>query len=393
VREQRSASSQIAKEAGDAVRQHQEVTPMKLHSVARLALALPLLGSPAAAPLQPGVQQVKEGDFETALLTLDQAIREISAQPPSPARDRELAQAHLYRGVAYLQLDQAILARSSFVAALAREKTLTLSPDEFPPKVLRAFESARTAYSESGKLASSAKKKGHRTALIITGVGVAVGGAAALALGPLSKERTNSPPTARIAGWQPSGKPIAEVTRVTFSGDGSDPDGEPVSLAWNFGCGGGSGTGPSATTVFQSAGDCIVTLTATDGLGGVGTTQTTVSVGSLLATWLPLQASPCGLTRFQVQRLNDSGRTPILSCADSSGQTTYCTGGSTTNPRGLRFEHHIVDSGTYLLCEDHYVLEVSANIDSMSGTVTCTYAGPSTRYSAGQTVSVTFVRQ
>jgi hypothetical protein len=50
----------------------------------------------------------------------------------------------------------------------------------------------------------------------------------------------------------------------------SDPDGDNLSYVWNFGDG-TSGSGVTATHVYQNAGSFTCTLTVYDGRGGVGT--------------------------------------------------------------------------------------------------------------------------
>jgi hypothetical protein len=100
----------------------------------------------ADAELAKGISQAKSGDFDAALLTLDAVARRLES---APAREKDLAQAYLYLGVAYVGLLQESPARDNFKKALKHDKTLTLDPAEFPPRVVRVFEATRTGKSKS----------------------------------------------------------------------------------------------------------------------------------------------------------------------------------------------------------------------------------------------------
>ena len=151
-----------------------------------LALCLTLLAPPpvmwaAQAPTDPeivrGLKLVDEGDYDTAILTLDSAVRRLAAEP---SRTGELAQAYLYLGLAYVAKGQETAAKSKFREALKRAGDLTLSADRFPPKVLNIFEAARDEVSRgtsspapasttSTASAPAAKKGGGKTGLIVLG--------------------------------------------------------------------------------------------------------------------------------------------------------------------------------------------------------------------------------
>src|SRR5687767_9801760 len=107
--------------------------------VGMLIVALSFATAAAAqeGALETGVRQVREGDFEQALVTLDGVTRTLTSQGGAAP---ELARAHLYLGVAYVGLGQDALAQAKFRRALTLDRTLTLSAEEFPPKVLRSFE-------------------------------------------------------------------------------------------------------------------------------------------------------------------------------------------------------------------------------------------------------------
>jgi hypothetical protein len=143
------------------------------------------LGRPAPAPaasgteeLARGIRQVSEGDFENAVLTLDGAVRSLAQEP---ARVRDLSQAYLHLGIAYVALDQRERARASFKEALARDKELRLGPDRYSPKVIAAFEEARQ---ELRSVAAPAERKGgSRLPLLLLGAGAVAGGTIALVAG------------------------------------------------------------------------------------------------------------------------------------------------------------------------------------------------------------------
>src|SRR5262245_54193295 len=47
----------------------------------------------------------------------------------------------------------------------------------------------------------------------------------------------NRPPTALIKDHQPPSPVVSGGTHVTFSASGTDPDGDPLTYAWDFGDG------------------------------------------------------------------------------------------------------------------------------------------------------------
>lgn len=145
-----------------------------------LALATGLHAQALDPELAKGIKLVDEGDYDGAILTLDNAARRL-ATDPSKAND--LSQAYVYLGIAYVGKGHEAAAKAKFREALAKFKGLSLSPDKYPPKVIDLFEAARQE-SAAVAPAPAAKKGGggKKTALILGGVAVA-GGGAALALG------------------------------------------------------------------------------------------------------------------------------------------------------------------------------------------------------------------
>jgi glucose/arabinose dehydrogenase/PKD repeat protein len=88
---------------------------------------------------------------------------------------------------------------------------------------------------------------------------------------------TNSAPTAVASATPTSG---AVPLNVSFDGGGSsDPDGNTLTYAWNFGDG-TTGTGPTTTHTYQSAGTYTATLTVRDGNGGQDSASVRIDAGN-----------------------------------------------------------------------------------------------------------------
>jgi hypothetical protein len=157
-------------------------------AVAGLLLGMPL--SPAATAADPdlseGVRQVETGDYDAAILTLDNAARRLAADP---AQVKDLSRAYLYLGIAYLGKGHEAAARAKFREAVLKMKDLTLSPEDFPPKVIDLFEAAR-AEAMKAQVSPEASavtpepappeetRRGSKKTLLLVG---GIGGAAALA--------------------------------------------------------------------------------------------------------------------------------------------------------------------------------------------------------------------
>jgi hypothetical protein len=107
-----------------------------------LVLAATQVGSGGSgdAALERGIRQVKEGDLEGGLVTLERVARALHADP---ARSKDLAQAYLHMGIASALLTDDAAAKGYFREALHRDGELRLSEDSNPPRVVRLFEAAR----------------------------------------------------------------------------------------------------------------------------------------------------------------------------------------------------------------------------------------------------------
>jgi hypothetical protein len=90
--------------------------------------------------LAKGIAQVKQGEYELGVLTLDGFVRKV-ADPA--ARAEEVGEALLYLGAAYVQLGEETLARGKFREALSRRPGLTAEGRGFSEKVLALFAAVR----------------------------------------------------------------------------------------------------------------------------------------------------------------------------------------------------------------------------------------------------------
>ena len=146
-------------------------------------LVLTLLATPlrAAAPPAPelatGIRLVQEGDYETAVTTLEAVARRLEGQT---ARRLERAQAYLYLGIAHVALDQRDAAKTAFRAALSLNRSLRLTEERFSPKVIAAFEEARRE-ADAAATAADAAAGGSGRPLLWVALGGAAAGAVVLA--------------------------------------------------------------------------------------------------------------------------------------------------------------------------------------------------------------------
>ncbi len=158
--------------------------------------------SPEDVGLATGIRQVREGDFDAAVITLDGVVKRLSAQK---GQAKDLGRAYTYLAIAYVGLAQQETAKAKFLEAWKADKSMTLSPKEFPPNIIDFFDQAKKegekkaeaeakptppapptpkpAPTPATTTASTATKKsggGAKTALLVVG-GLAVAGGIALA--------------------------------------------------------------------------------------------------------------------------------------------------------------------------------------------------------------------
>lgn len=156
-------------------------------AVLSLLAPSPLPAQSKDPDLAAGLRQVREGDFEGAVLTLDAVTQRLAREGGRP---QDLVAAYVNLAVAFVALDQRTAARQRFRRALELDPKLELGPDRYSPKVLGVFEEARreaTAEAASREAkpvaAPKAKSGGSKLPLILLGAGGVVAGAVALGTG------------------------------------------------------------------------------------------------------------------------------------------------------------------------------------------------------------------
>ena len=132
-----------------------------------------------------GIKLVEDGDYDSAILTLDNASRRLAMDPRATP---DLSQAYLYMGIAYVGKGHDA---AKFREALLQIKGLTLSADKFPPKVINVFEAAREEVRREGQRGFvPAEVKGKsKLPVILAGVGLA--GAAAVVVNSRGEPATD----------------------------------------------------------------------------------------------------------------------------------------------------------------------------------------------------------
>jgi tetratricopeptide (TPR) repeat protein len=95
---------------------------------------------PAPANLSTGITQLKAGDFFGALLTLNDAIAELTGRPE---QNGMLARAHAYRAEAYAGLRQMDRAQEAVTQALQADPHVIVAAGDFTPAVIALFDDAR----------------------------------------------------------------------------------------------------------------------------------------------------------------------------------------------------------------------------------------------------------
>lgn len=328
----------------------------------------------AAAELATGIRQIKEGDFEAALVTLDAVVRQLQSEPE---REQELAQAYLYLGSAYVGLGSETLARTKFRLALQSDPGLHPSPEEFSAKVRRIFEAAREAERGAELNQKAARKRRGKGGLILLGVGGAA--AAGLAV-TLTHERDNTPPTAAIA-FSPEGQAIKTVTNVTFTASGADADGDALSYSWRLGDG-SAATGPSVSKIYPREGTFQVQLEVSDGLATT-TASTSVTAGTLLGTWRLDRPGLLGVVEFFL------GFPYVVSAGFAGGERSRNFDTlMVTHPRNVSFRY----ADRSEACPTDFTGMVDPTLQVLTGRIACEGGRPSCPC-LGRTQTITARRQ
>jgi hypothetical protein len=171
--------------------------------VLAVLVALGPQAPPVSDPdLATGIRQVEEEQFQQALLTLDPVVRRLEGRPELV---RELAQAHLYLGIAYAVLDRPDRAREEFRHALRNDRNAAL-PVPVAPAARGPFEAARR----------NEGKRGSGTALVLGVAGVVgVGAAVAVAVAGGSSPSTPNPPPSPSPAATPEPPPPARPSDLS----------------------------------------------------------------------------------------------------------------------------------------------------------------------------------
>jgi hypothetical protein len=254
--------------------------------MALVGAQIPVFAQSAGArvDLAAGIRQVEEGDFEASIVTLDRAVKALSAEKGA---SKDLAKAYLYLAIANLGLSQETAAKARLLDALTADKSLSLSPDQYPPNVIKLFDEVRR---EAGVPVAAAtpqptpqpsKKKGGSKLPLILGAAAVAGGVGYFAL-----KGGNSAPTAgSLIVENREVTPIASLSEVVLIADGaSDPDGDSLSYYWEFGDGHEMEGGQRMVHLYEGPGDFLVVVTVSDGKKDAST-QATVRVKSLDGRW------------------------------------------------------------------------------------------------------------
>ncbi len=323
----------------------------------------------AQADLAKGARQARAGDYEEALLTLDAVARRLVAEP---GRSKDLSQAYLYLGVAYVGLGQERLATPKFKLALEQDPELRLSPEEFPRNVLRSFEAARSATAESEKLRDEASRPHGRKGLLLLGLGGA--GAAGIALVVTTQERPNNAPSVSMT-IAPPGQAISGVTTMSFTATASDPEGDPLEYTWEFGDG-QTAAGPAATHVYASPGAFAVKIRVTDGLKST-TASGSVTVRSLTGTWRLATDVSAYVSEYHLQQSGQNLSATMVLAGPFGGNLHSSNPGLVTDPRTLHLTYPSGPSCVALDCPCGFTLsgQAAADLQSISGTLTCQGCG------------------
>jgi hypothetical protein len=184
--------------------------------------------APSDSEVIKGIRQVDEGDYDAAIVTLDAASRRLAGDP---ARVRDLSQAYLYLGIAYVGKGHEAAAKAKFREAVRQIKDLVLSTDKYPPKVIDLFEAAREEVNRAAPAppaaapsaaasspAPPAKKGASHKGLIIGGVVLAGAGVAvAAAGGGGGSSAAVTPPDTRTSQTFTGNVPANEIRGFTVT--------------------------------------------------------------------------------------------------------------------------------------------------------------------------------
>jgi tetratricopeptide (TPR) repeat protein len=116
-------------------------------------------GPSAEANLAAGISQARAGDFFRAVLTLNEAVGQLSTRQGASAT---LARVHAYRVMAYVGLDQPERARAAVLLALKADPSIVVGANEFSPAVVALFTDARRPAASDPEAAGQAAEQAGR---------------------------------------------------------------------------------------------------------------------------------------------------------------------------------------------------------------------------------------
>lgn len=176
------------------------------------------------ADLMRGIDLVKTGDFESAVVSLEAAIRRMGRDPQ---RAKDVALAYAYQGVAYLEMKEEGLAKEKFHQALRHDGSFRLAQGEFSPQQIRIFVVVLGELKAAAPSPSPPPKprggKGKTVAIVGGGAIVAAGVAVAASGGSDAPPSTTTiTPTSTLSASEclqpPSPTWLSPADRATVSG-------------------------------------------------------------------------------------------------------------------------------------------------------------------------------
>jgi hypothetical protein len=145
----------------------------------------------AARDLKAAIQQVNDGLLDAGIASLETVIRQLPA-----ADGKDLEQAYLYKGIAQVGLSQEEPAKQSFREVLRIDPSFRMRQGDFPDRIVRVFEAARTGKTKSvmERPNPMPKKAGMGAAtVVLIGGGVALAGGAAAVAASSGKSSSSTP--------------------------------------------------------------------------------------------------------------------------------------------------------------------------------------------------------
>ena len=181
-----------------------------LAALVLIATTLRAADGPQAA-LSEGIALMGQGDFQSAVLKLDEAARGLATDA---TKSRELTSAYLFLGMSYVELNQELNAKAKFREVLKKDKELKLSEAMYSKQIIRVFEATRAEVYPK-------KKNRFLPLLWIAGGGTAAAGVAIAASGgeepTTTAPTTTTPPT--TGGGGGGGSTTTTTTVATNPGD------------------------------------------------------------------------------------------------------------------------------------------------------------------------------